>query len=144
MNVLRLLMSKGEIISIGIVIITLIYYIFGKSTWHYYPIYLLGIFHFFLFLFSYFEVLDVNPFNKTLTIALSLVLPIVTYLLLVIFPTMELPLPSGDFMIGTQTFELRDESRAELYADGKNMKRRLKYQVWYPTDDVKDLEKEKW
>ncbi len=144
MNVLRLLISKGAIISIGIVIISLIYYFLGKSTWHYYPIYLLGLFHFLLLLFQYFEILRVNPFNKGLTIGLSLFLPILTYLFLAIFPTMELPLPSGDFMIGTKTFEFTDEGRAELYAGDKNTKRRLKYQVWYPTDDVENLKKEKW
>lgn len=143
MNVLRLLISRGEIISLTIVIVTLFYYFLGKSTWHYYPIYFLGVLHFILLLLQRFDLWQMNTFTKALTVGLTVFLPVLTYLLLAVFPKTEMPLPTGRFQIGTQTFEFEDASRAEIYSE-EVAKRRLKYQVWYPTDEVKGLQKVNW
>ena len=59
------------------------------------------------------------------------------------FPVYEIPKPTGDFLIGTKTFELTDESRQELYNSDQEY-RRFKIQVFYPTDSVDNLEQAYW
>ena len=50
----------------------------------------------------------------------------------VLLPVPSVPPPTGPYAVGTVTFELVDETRAEIYADGAGGPRRFRVQVWYP------------
>jgi predicted dienelactone hydrolase len=52
--------------------------------------------------------------------------------LLYLFPVIKLPEPTGDLLIGTQTFHLVDEDREERFAETPGGKRELMVQIWYP------------
>jgi len=72
---------------------------------------------------------DWKPIASNLTLvllALSVTLP-------TLLPVPKIPKPSGDFMVGTRTYDLTDLSRKEIYS-GKDEHRRIMIQVWYPAD----------
>ena len=69
-------------------------------------------------------------------------------------PIPELPIPTGPFSVGTQTFVVIDEERLEIYGlpereEGEDPPeptepRRFVVQAWYPAADVEGLEPLPW
>lgn len=53
------------------------------------------------------------------------------------FPIPKLPNPTGQWNIGTQQFEMTDESRNGEIFGKPEMARRLSVRVWYPTDETR-------
>ncbi len=53
-----------------------------------------------------------------------------------LFPAFHLPNPSGEYAIGTVTFELTDETRNETFTTDPNDHRRILIKAWYPSDLV--------
>ncbi len=75
-----------------------------------------------------------------IAIAISIVLKMA-------FPIYEIPAPEGEFFVGTVTFDMVDPNRNEMYGDKVNStdsKRRIRVQVWYPSDDVSGHERVAW
>lgn len=52
-------------------------------------------------------------------------------------PIFNLPTPTGNFTVGTQTFHFVDSTRAEMLTDDPDDKRELMVQVWYPAEAPK-------
>jgi predicted dienelactone hydrolase len=52
-------------------------------------------------------------------------------------PIFNLPPPTGNFTVGTQTLHFIDSSRAETLTDDPDDKRELMVQVWYPAEAPK-------
>lgn len=52
-------------------------------------------------------------------------------------PIFNLPTPTGNFTVGTQTFHFVDSTRAETLTDDPDDKRELMVQVWYPAEAPK-------
>ncbi len=53
-----------------------------------------------------------------------------------LFPAFSLPTPSGEYAIGTLTFELTDNSRNETFTEPPNDHRRILIKAWYPADTI--------
>jgi predicted dienelactone hydrolase len=53
-----------------------------------------------------------------------------------ILPVFQLPQPSGEYAIGTVTFELTDTTRNETFTVNPDDNRRILIKAWYPSDDV--------
>ena len=60
------------------------------------------------------------------------------------FPVYDMPLVSGDYSIGTESFTIIDDSRFEIYSDNPNEYRRFKIQTWYPIDSTIGYEQAPW
>ena len=56
-------------------------------------------------------------------------------LALLMEPVPELPVPTGEFQVGSQVFHWSDPSRAETLTADSSDKREVVAQVWYPSDD---------
>jgi len=56
----------------------------------------------------------------------------------------ELPIPSGEFKIGTKLFSLIDSTRYETFIDETLVYRELTAKVWYPAEDNQNIEFEKY
>jgi pimeloyl-ACP methyl ester carboxylesterase len=68
-------------------------------------------------------------------------------MLMLIFPVYEIPAPEGEYAIGTFTFELTDPDRVEMYgkhAEASDSLRRLRVQLWYPSDQVNGYKRVAW
>jgi len=56
-----------------------------------------------------------------------------------LFPAFHLPAPSGEYEIGTVTFELTDDTRNETFTTDPDDHRRILIKAWYPSDNVGGL-----
>lgn len=144
MKFIQFLINQSRILLLVFILLTLLHYFFGSSKWQYYPLYLLSFFYFILLAFESLNLFTLNFRQSKWAVGISVFLILLTLLTLFLFPKTELPKPSGDFAIGTQTFELEDLTRDEEYSEDQGAKRKIKYQVWYPTDSTKNLKQAKW
>lgn len=144
MMLIDFIISKSKIIVPLIIILVLFNSISGRSRWHYYPIYLLVIGYFILIILNYFKVVELSPALAKWIVGIGVFLIAITIVLILVFPKEKLPIASGKFEVGTRVFELEDKTRNEVYSVEANDKRKLKYQVWYPTDKTKEYKKAKW
>ena len=60
-----------------------------------------------------------------------------------LLPVPNVPIPSGLYSVGTQTFVLTDDTRLELYS-GKDEPRKFMIQVWYPARPEPDTPHAPW
>jgi hypothetical protein len=111
-----------------------------KPRWQMYPLYLLT---FALFIFgAVAAITQTNPVQMAGQKALPYLIIGWVFLLLasalpVLAPVPRLPVPSGAFAVGTQTFYWEDQSRTEIYGTSPGESpRRLMVQVWYPAVKV--------
>lgn len=144
MNVLKKIAEKSKIISTIIIALAFLHHFFGQSKWQYYPIYLLVLLYFAFLSFYSLGWLKIGPWFSRIAIGVSIVLVLTTLITLRVFRKTEMLEPTGEFSVGTQTFELESLKRKENYSNDPNDFRRIKYQVWYPAETVKNFEQAKW
>ncbi len=60
---------------------------------------------------------------------------LLSLLLLFLFPVKDMRKPIGSYNVGTMTYDLTDDSRIELYGERKGDARKIRIQLWYPTND---------
>lgn len=78
-----------------------------------------------------------------LTIALILILVMVSIAFTIIMPVPELDAPDGPYTVGTTLMNLQDTSRAEIFGP-KEGSRELRLQVWYPSDSNENKSETLW
>lgn len=143
MNILTYLLSKSKLIITLILIISIINLIYGKLRWHFYPVYGLFIMYLGLFTLSKFNLLELKEKASNIILIIGFLLAILPVLLLLAFPTLKIPTPSGDYAIGTKIYEVEDLTRNEVYGD-VNLHRKIKYQVYYPSQNTYGYSQAKW
>ena len=72
-------------------------------------------------------------------IVLTIVVSTTTLYLDNLLPVFVLPAPTGEYAIGTTTFDLTDQSREETFTTASGDHRRILIQAWYPAGDVTGL-----
>jgi pimeloyl-ACP methyl ester carboxylesterase len=103
--------------------------------WAYIPVYA------FILVLVLMSILETRK-KKLIVFSLALLL-FLSFAITITFPVYDIPKPSGDYLIGTKTFELTDDSRLELYSSEQEH-RRFKIQLFYPTDSIDNLEQAYW
>jgi len=61
---------------------------------------------------------------------------ILSIILVWLFAVNKIPEPSGEYKVGTLTYDLIDKNRKEIYGDRKGQKRKIRLQIWYPSDSI--------
>ncbi len=84
-----------------------------------------------------------NYLRKSIIIFTSLLI-VISAISAFVFPIYTLPKPSGEYLIGTESFILEDESRYELYSDNPDEFRKIKIQMWYPAEITDGYEQAPW
>lgn len=122
----------------------ILHFIIDNSRWQLYLIYVAYVLITFLSIYSIINSTnqEKNRLLRRITFIFSIVFVLVTGILKFSFPLYEIPLPSGDFSIGTESFVLIDSDREEIY--GSELNRRIKVQVWYPAENTEDYELVPW
>ncbi|MEN9563694.1 MAG: hypothetical protein RIR73_1938, partial [Chloroflexota bacterium] len=110
-------------------LISLIHFAIEGYRWQMVPLYVLIAFLGISSLIKLHGQTDWKPIASILT----LVLVAVSTALPILLPLPRIPTPSGEFGVGTLSYEMVDESRQEIYS-GKDEARRYMIQVWYPAD----------
>ena len=144
MGIIEFLLQKSKIVGILIIVIGMLHLLLGKSRWQYYPMYLIGIVYLILALLNHYKMLNLTPGISKWIIGISLLFIVLSIGFVFAFPMEKMPLPSGKFKVATRIYDLEDKSRDENYTDIPGDKRKIKYQVWYPTDNTKGFKKAKW
>ena len=144
MKFLELLLEKSKLIGFFIIVLGGIHLIFDKVKWQFYPLYFLVLIYLLMIIFNYINILSITPRGSKWLLGMGGFLVLSSLSLNAIFPTDSVAIPSGPFKIGTQTFELTDDNRTEAYSDSMDSPRKIKVQVWYPTDNVENLNRVKW
>lgn len=125
------------LVSTTILIVTLSFY--DSFKWMYYLLY------FFLFttaLYTVFNILSITHYRKTLLTLSSLSFAL-GFSLIFTFPVNDIPKPTGSYLIGTTAFDITDYNRMEQYNESDD-NRKIRIQLWYPTDSIEGLELSKW
>ena len=133
---------------IGFVMIAFLvcHLIFESTRWQLYPIYLGSLICFFISLYVFAKKMDLRIERTTKKI----ILPILIFLIFIsissslIFPVYDMPLPSGEYSVGTVNYELIDYERSAIYSDNLNDNRRIKIQLWYPADSIEGFDRVPW
>ena len=144
MKFLELLLEKSKLIGFFIIVLVGIHLIFDKIKWQFYPLYFLVLIYLLMIIINYINILSITPRGSKWLLGMGGFLVLSSLSLNAIFPTDSVAIPSGPFKIGTQTFELTDDNRTEAYSDSMDSPRKIKVQVWYPTDNVENLNRVKW
>jgi pimeloyl-ACP methyl ester carboxylesterase len=124
------------------VLIFILHFIFNVSRWQFYPIYIsvpiiLGL----LYIRKIKQIGSRKLYLVTVNTFLTILI-VVSLISVLAFPMYEIPVPSGDYLIGTTSFVIEDPSREELYSDEEY--RRFKIQLWYPAETVEGKELAPW
>lgn len=117
--------------------------------WQLYPIYL-SVFLYFLIYISpkilkdkvdnYFQ----NKIIRRFSVVFLILMLTMSGISLYVFPIKSMDKPTGNNAIGTQSYEIIDPKREEMYGKERGNKRRIMIQVWYPTDKTEGLKKAPW
>ena len=141
----KLVRKKFMIVIAGATTIALILHVIIENTrWQLFPLYIVAII---LIGMSMLFIFNKQEFQRKRTIriislVLSGILIVVSGASIYVFPVNEIPLPSGEFSIGTESFVLIDENREELYGTEGN--RKIKIQVWYPAESTEGYDLVPW
>lgn len=144
MFIIEFLISKPKTVIFTIFIVFLINLVLDFFKWQYYPLIALVFIYLTLVILNYFDKLNLNYSNSKWIIVISLTLILITVLSLLIFPLQKMVKPSGSYKIGTRIYEIEDKSRNEIYGDNPAALRKVKFQVWYPSDNTYGFKKSKW
>lgn len=144
MRILEIVLGKAKFIAPFLILLTFGQIIFGKHKWQYYPIYAFVLLYIIFIALNYFEVLILTQKMSRWIITIGIFTLSSSALFIYAFPKQKLPIPSGKYSIGTKIFELEDETRDEIYTKKEGDNRKIKYQIWYPSDDTIGYEKAKW
>ncbi len=144
MQFMEFILEKWKIIGIIIFLLAIFNIVLGKTKWQQYPLYIVAVIYFFLVLLNNLKVLELNGSMIKWILGFGIFFIILSIVAMVVFPKSAFPKPSGKFAVGTRIFDLEDKSRIEKYSENDNENRKIKYQIWYPTDKTKNLKKAKW
>ncbi len=128
----------------GMILVVVMHVIFEQIRWQLYPLYLAVLIAGIMVCFKTIKTIKVKKSMRISTIIVLVVLIVVSGVSSLIFPVYELPTPTGDYLIGTQSFVIQDDSRYEQYGDDPTQYRRIKIQLWYPAETVEDYERAPW
>jgi dienelactone hydrolase len=69
---------------------------------------------------------------------------VITGVFIYIFSYQKMDPLNGKYEVGTFAMDLVDAERIELYGDTVGEDRKIRVQLWYPTDDTEGFDKAKW
>jgi len=132
-------------ILVVVTLLAFILHVFLENTrWQIYPLYFsmfLVVIMVYFYIFRFEEFKSGNT-SRIITLSLTGFLILLSGVSSFIFPLYDMPLPRGDFSIGTESFIVVDNDRLELYGEQGN--RKIKIQVWYPAENTDGCDVVPW
>lgn len=122
------------------IVFLIIHLIVEKPRWQLYPLYLVTVLCLFMVIFAR----RLNLQQQKVSIGILTFLIFVSVILAYIFPVYKMPIPNGEYKIGTQSFDLIDPERKAVYSSNINDKRKIKIQIWYPAETIQGYERVPW
>lgn len=124
--------------------VMILHMLFEGARWQMYPLYgAIVILGFLVYMKSIMGKSLKRLVNRGLIVG-TITLSGIAFLALVSFPIYELPTPSGEHLVGTESFIIEDTNRTERYGDLENVHRTFKVQSWYPAQRTQGFERTAW
>ena len=118
--------------------------IFGNVKWQLFPLYIaIVLLSFFLYL-SKIKNFNFKKILRRTFLIFSSFFVIISLMSVLVFPLYEIPSPSGDYLVGTESFIIEDNDRNEIYTDQEGDYRKFKIQIWYPAETTDGYVKAPW
>jgi hypothetical protein len=127
----------------AVLLITL-HLVIDGSRWQFYALYLACLLIASYIYMSLILNISLKTFIKRTLIISSIILITISGLSILVFPMYDLPNPSGNYLIGTESFVIDDDTRLELYSSDLTDYRRTKIQMWYPAETIDGYEQAPW
>lgn len=124
---------------VALLIISSVHSFLNLSTWQMTPYY---VFWLFLFLLVKFE--PAKKLYKIISVSFLFGLLFLSLSLLYIFPSWDIPDPTGPYAIGSYYTVINDDDRFELYTDDPVDQRSFMMRVWYPAENPLSEDLTKW
>jgi len=134
---------------IGSVVLLSCHLVLEGARWQMYPVYLISLLVFLIFLRSIF----VSEGNRNASpsrtkrvmrytgISLAFLLLLFSLIPPVILPVFKINEPSGPLKVGCTTIYFWDTTRMDVFSNDPNAYRELSVRVWYPADPEKDMQR---
>lgn len=126
------------------VLVVVLHVIIDGIRWQLYLLYLALFLISILITIKTFLIIDLKKNIKIISNIVLISLFSFSLIAAIVFPIYELPTPSGEYLIGTESFVIEDENRFELYGDDSTEYRRIKIQIWYPAESIEGYEQVPW
>jgi predicted dienelactone hydrolase len=126
------------------VLVVVLHVIIDGIRWQLYLLYLALFLISILITIKTFLIIDLKKNIKIISNIVLISLFSFSLIAAIVFPIYELPTPSGEYLIGTESFVIEDENRFEHYGDDSTEYRRIKIQIWYPAESIEGYEQVPW
>lgn len=123
--------------------------IFEKIRWQLYPLYVVIIFYFVITILYMIPIAKIKvavskaKIRKRIVV-FSVIFIVISGALAFVFPVYKMPVPTGKYEIGTQSFDITDPERGAIYSGNLDNNRKIKIQVWYPAETTEGYERVAW
>ena len=138
--------SKKSFLYVIVFNIFILFYVIVTNgfRWQFSVLFVIVFVLYVMVIFSRLKIISLNKVGRIITISLTGFITVITLILAYGFPVYSMPSISGDFLVGTQTFEITDENRLEIYTDEPNDVRKIKIQMWYPAQTIQGYQPSMW
>jgi len=133
------------IVLVGFTLVAIVLHLIVENPrWQLYPLYIAVLFTTSMFLFYIFQI---KIFQNNHIIRRTIIILVGVFILVsgastFAFPLYEIPDPSGEYSVGTESFILVDRTRQEMYGEEGN--RKIKIQIWYPAESTEGYDLVPW
>ncbi len=128
-----------------ITFLVLILHIFIDGIrWQLYPIYFVIIVLGVISTHKLIKNVSLNITLRKIVLVIVISFTVISGLTLFSFPIYQIPEPDGEYLIGTQSLNIIDPTRNELYSDNSQEYRRFKIQIWYPAETIDGYDQVPW
>ncbi|MCF7929912.1 MAG: dienelactone hydrolase family protein [Acholeplasmataceae bacterium] len=126
------------------ILVIILHFLIDGTRWQMYALYIAVIIIIVLLYLKIFKQDHIKQFIKRILIVFLSLFMFISLLSVIVFPIYEIPSPTGDYLIGTESFVIEDQNRYELYSDQSNEFRKIKIQIWYPAQMVEGYQRAPW
>ncbi|WP_139902635.1 alpha/beta hydrolase family protein [Clostridium thermarum] len=136
-------------ICLSVLICTILHWIFEGVRWQLYPVYFLVLLIEAVVVLNYwkftsFERMYTNKGSRFFIIIFITINIIMSLAASYVFPLYNLTKPTGEYKIGTISFDAIDTNRVALYSNSRDANRKIKIQLWYPADEAEGHKRAPW
>lgn len=124
-------------------VVFILHTLYETVRWQLYPLYVALMVLFVLMVFALYTPDAKYKLSKRIMTILSGILVVFSIGSVLSFPVYDIPEPTGEYLIGTESFTIEDQARIELYGDVEST-RRFNIQLWYPASTIEGYEQAKW
>jgi|AntAceMinimDraft_17_1070374.scaffolds.fasta_scaffold07140_5 acetyl esterase/lipase len=129
--------NKSYFVLILLIPLYVLNYNIEGFRWHMFGVYIYSILIILSLVFTNQNNKKYSRINKTIKV-FSLISVSLSTILILLFGANPLPDIDGEYNVGTMSYDLIDVNRNEIYNNTENESRKIRIQIFFPVDDIRD------